>query len=134
MSSFFLCRPTPSLSFELHFLIHFSYYQSVLLHMMCRQIHRQNYIYTHSFCLLNFVLPAFRPDVAKFPTPYRRLNGPGIDNCQHADETLYLLHHGRRDAVIYSETFVRVYQTTRCHIPEHILIFTALRTFNLIFV
>jgi hypothetical protein len=55
------------------------------------------------------MLPACRPNVAKLPTPHRRLSRPGIDNYQYIDETLYLLLHGRRDAVIYSETFVRVY-------------------------
>jgi len=62
------------------------------------------------------------------------LNGPSVDNCQHVNDTLCLLLHGRRVAIRYSETFVRVYQITQCHIPEHILIFTALRTFNLKFV
>jgi len=80
------------------------------------------------------MLPACRPNVIKLPTPHRRLSRPGVGKCQNVDETLYLLLHGRRDAVIYSETFVHVYQTTRFHIPEHILIFTALRTFNVIFV
>ena len=44
----------------------------------------------------------------KLPTPHRRLSGPGVDKCQHFDETLYLRLLGRRDAVSYSETFVCV--------------------------
>jgi uncharacterized membrane protein len=70
----------PSLGCEMHCLSIFPVVISIcLLHIMCKKIPRWNYniivrVHIHSlFCILNVMLPAYRPNFSEFSLPIRNV-------------------------------------------------------------
>jgi len=72
-----------------------------LLGIMYRKIHRSNYAYNYSFCLLNFMFPTFRPNFDKVATPNGRLSRPAVEHTTSCSSHVNLCNV---DVLIYTGT------------------------------